>query len=192
MEKILFVNACVRPESRTAKLAEYLLERLDGEVEEIKLGEEGIKPLDLESLNRRNSLIEKKDFSDDMFRYARQFVAADTVVMAAPYWDLSFPAMVKAYIEAITVQGLTFYYTEEGIPKGLTNVKRVIYVTTAGGPVGEYNLGFDYIKAVCGGLYSIYDVKCHKAEMLDVIGMDVDAILGKTMKEIDETYGEKK
>ena len=190
MEKILFVNACVRPESRTLELARYLLGKLDGEVEELKLGEEKIESLDLARLNRRNALVGKKDFSDDMFRYAKQFAAADTVVIAAPYWDLSFPAIFKTYMEAISVQGLVFYYTEEGVPKGLTNVKRVIYVTTAGGPVGEYNLGFDYVKAVCGGLYSIYDVTCHKAEMLDVIGADIEGILQRAKDEIDEKYGE--
>ena len=140
MEKILFVNACVRPESRTAGLARYLLEKMEGQVTELKLGDEDIRTLDLESLNRRNDLIEKKEFSDDMFRYARQFGTADTVVIAAPYWDMSFPAMVKAYVEAIMVQGLTFHYTEEGIPQGLTNIKKVIYVTTAGGPIGDYNM----------------------------------------------------
>ena len=82
MEKILFVNACVRPESRTAGLARYLLEKMEGQVTELKLGDEDIRTLDLESLNRRNDLIEKKEFSDDMFRYARQFGTVDTVVIA--------------------------------------------------------------------------------------------------------------
>lgn len=191
MEKILFVNACVRPESRTAGLARYLLEKMEGQVTELKLGDEDIRTLDLESLNRRNDLIEKKEFSDDMFRYARQFGTVDTVVIAAPYWDMSFPAMVKAYVEAIMVQGLTFHYTEEGIPQGLTNIKKVIYVTTAGGPIGDYNMGFDYIKALFGTLYNVTDVTCHKAEMLDVIGMDVESILQETRDEIDEVYGEK-
>lgn len=191
MEKILFVNACVRPESRTAGLARYLLEKMEGQVTELKLGDEDIRTLDLESLNRRNDLIEKKEFSDDMFRYARQFGTVDTVVIAAPYWDMSFPAMVKAYVEAIMVQGLTFHYTEEGIPQGLTNIKKVIYVTTAGGPIGDYNMGFDYIKALFGTFCNVTDVTCHKAEMLDVIGMDVESILQETRDEIDEVYGEK-
>ena len=192
MEKILFVNACVRPESRTAGLARYLLEKMKGQVTELKRGDEDIRTLDLESLNRRNDLIEKKEFSDDMFRYARQFGTADTVVIAAPYWDMSFPAMVKAYVEAIMVQGLTFHYTEEGIPQGLTNIKKVIYVTTAGGPIGDYNMGFDYIKALFGTFYNVTDVTCDKAEMLDVIGMDVESILQETRDEIDEVYGEKR
>ena len=75
------------------------------------------------------------------------------------------------------------------IPEGLGNVKKVIYVTTAGGPIGDSNFGFDYVDAVCRGLYSVNDVVCHKAEMLDVVGMDVDGILAETKAEIDRIYG---
>lgn len=189
MKKILFVNACVRPESRTMILARHLLSKLEGNVEELDLGDEDIKNLDLERLQERDRLAGAGDFSDDMFKYARQFRDADVMVMAAPYWDLSFPAMVKTYIEVISVNGLTFHYTEEGIPEGLGNVKKVIYVTTAGGPIGDSNFGFDYVDAVCRGLYSVNDVVCHKAEMLDVVGMDVDGILAETKAEIDRIYG---
>lgn len=189
MKKILYVNACVRPESRTDYLARHLLSKLDGIIDEVRLQEEKIKALDLKTLQYRDSLIEKGDFSDDIFRYARQFAEADMVVMAAPYWDLSFPAMIKDYMEAVSVQGLVFHYTDKGIPEGMTNIKKVIYVTTAGGPVGDMNLGYDYIKAVCSRLYSIDDVVCHKAEMLDIIGADVNGILEKTVREIDEIYG---
>lgn len=36
---ILFVNACVRKDSRTRQLAEYLLSNLDDEITEIRLSE---------------------------------------------------------------------------------------------------------------------------------------------------------
>ena len=39
---------------------------------------------------------------------------ADTVVIAAPFWDLSFPAILKKYIEAVTVAGITFRYSDQG------------------------------------------------------------------------------
>ena len=55
------------------------------------------RTLDLERLSRSAiDLAGAGDFSDDMFRYARQFGdCRRTVVMAAPYWDLLFPAMVE-------------------------------------------------------------------------------------------------
>ena len=73
MKKILFVNACVRPESRTMILARHLLSKLEGNVEELDLGAEDIKNLDLERLHERDRLAGAGDFSDDMFKYARQF-----------------------------------------------------------------------------------------------------------------------
>ena len=36
-KKILFINACVRKESRTKRLADHLLSLLDGEIEEVRL-----------------------------------------------------------------------------------------------------------------------------------------------------------
>ena len=47
-EKILFVNSCVRGdnESRTLALAKTALSRLDGDIEEIRLADANLKPLD--------------------------------------------------------------------------------------------------------------------------------------------------
>ena len=43
--KILFINACVRDNSRTAELSHHLLDKLEGEVTEINLYRENILPL---------------------------------------------------------------------------------------------------------------------------------------------------
>lgn len=185
--KTLFVNACVRPESRTLKLAKHVLEKLGNEYTEVNLEKENIQPLNLETLQQRDALLNKKDFDAPMLKYAKQFATAETVVIAAPYWDLSFPAMLKNYIEAVTVNGITFTYSEEGFPVSLNNIKKVIYVTTAGGPTTNMDFGCEYITGVCKNLYGIQEIKCYKAEMLDVIGFDADKILAKTIAEIDAT-----
>lgn len=188
MSKTLFVNACVWPESRTKALAQYVLDKVDGIIEEVNLEMENIQPLNYETMKQRDASLELGDHSAELFKYARQFAEADTIVIAAPYWDLSFPAMVKNYLEAVTVQGVTFYYSEEGIPQGLCKGQNVYYVMTAGGPTEGFNFGFDYVKGLCQLLYGIQDVRCFKAEMLDVIGMDVDGILKKAMDEIDAYF----
>ena len=187
--KTLFVNACVRPDSRTMILAEHVLDKIGGDIEEVNLERENIQPLNYETMEQREKLIKAEDYSADMLKYAARFIAADTVVIAAPYWDLSFPAMVKNYFEAVTVQGMTFYYNEEGIPQGLCKAQKVIYVMTAGGPAEGFNFGFDYVKGLCNMLYGIKDVICFKAEMLDVIGMDTEEILTKAKEEIDRELG---
>lgn len=187
MSKILFVNACVRPESRTLKLAHHVLEKLGGSFDEVNLEKENIQPLNLERLEQRDALLQAKDYDAEMLKYAKQFASAETVVIAAPYWDLSFPAMVKNYIEAITVNGITFTYGPEGFPVSLNSVEKVIYVTTAGGPTINMDFGCEYVTGVCRNLYGIKDIKCYKAEMLDVVGFDADEILAKVIEEIDTT-----
>ncbi|MEG0376907.1 MAG: NAD(P)H-dependent oxidoreductase [Eubacterium sp.] len=185
MKKILFVNACVRKESRTRILAEHVLKKLEGTVEEVNLEQENIKPLNAETLEKRNIWVDQKDFSAPLFKYAKQFAEADEIVIAAPYWDLGFPSTVRIYLEAITVTGLVFKYTPEGTAEGLCKAKHITYVTTAGGPIMNYNLGYDYVKALADIFYGIPETRCYAAENLDIMGADVNQIMEATIKEID-------
>ena len=184
---VLFVNACSRAESRTLRLGEYVLSKLGKKYERVDLDEERIKPLYSERLAERETLLSQNKTDDAFFRYARQFASADEIVVAAPYWDLSFAAMLKNYIEAINVIGITFSYSDMGVPGGLCRAKRLIYVTTAGGAIVSDELGFGYIKTLCKTFYGINDLLYFKAEGLDIAGADVGGILQKVEKEIDET-----
>ena len=116
MGKILFINACVRPNSRTLDLANYVLTRLSGRIEEIKLYEKELSPLTLEEMEVRNKSFKNKDFSNEIFTLSKQFASADVIVIAAPYWDLMFPAVLKTYLEQITVNGLTFIMLSLVVP----------------------------------------------------------------------------
>ena len=176
---ILYVNACVRKNSRTKLLAEKLLARLGRPIEEVRL-EEISFPVFNEAFNdRRDRLIAQGDFQDPLFDLARQFSEADTIVIAAPYWDLSFPAMLKQYLEQITVVGLTFKYSEEGVPVSLCRAKRLFYVTTAGGNYVPDDYGFGYVIALVQSYYAIPDVRKIEADGLDIVGAEVDAIMAE-------------
>ena len=177
MDKILYVNACVREGSRTNELAQHLLSTLNGQTEWVNLYEENIRPLDAELLAKRDELLKSGKTDDDFLKLARQFASADTIVIAAPYWDLLFPAVLRVYLENITVCGITFRYSDKGIPVGLCKAKKLYYVTTSGGFIAENNLGFDYVKALASTLFGIDDVKFFSAEGLDIYGADVDAIM---------------
>ena len=59
----LYINCCVRKESRTNRLAKVVLQKLGKDYTELKLYEENLRPLDLEKLNRRTELIERGDFT---------------------------------------------------------------------------------------------------------------------------------
>lgn len=184
MEKILFVNACVRENSRTLDIAKIVLEKLNNAYTEVNLQKTDLKPLNRESLDIREKLILQDDFSDTMFSLAKDFAAADTIVIAAPYWDLAFPALLKIYLEQITVSGITFRYAK-GVPQGLCRAKRLIYVTTAGGIIYD-NFGFEYVKALAQKIYGIGEVLFFKAENLDIDGNDVKDILQRAKSDAEK------
>lgn len=187
MENILFINACVRPDSRTLRLARRVLEKLDGQVKEIDLAREALSPLNLDLLEKRNALLARNELSDPMFRYARQHAEADVIVIAAPFWDMSFPAMLKIYYENIMVLGLCFIYTPEGIPQGMCKARKTIYVTTAGGPLPEQNNGLAYVRSLNEVFLGIPETVCFSADMLDIQGIDTEQILERALHEIDES-----
>ena len=190
MNKILFVNACVRKESRTRYLARQVLSRLEGMITEVKPAAI-TKPIVSERfILSRNDATARRVFSDSAYAPAKQFAEADIIVIAAPYWDLSFPAILKAYFEQINVVGLTFEYTEDGRPQGLCKAQRLIYVTTSGGPIISDEYGYSYIKALAQTFYGIQDVSQVKAEGLDVIGANVEEILKKALE--DQQYWQTK
>ena len=180
---ILYVNSCVREGSRTHRIAEALLQKLGGEAEEVKLAEEMPPPLTAERLQRRTELIEKGDYSDPMFRLARQFQAAELIVIAAPYWDLSFPAVLKAYLENIYVTGLVSEYGPDGMPHGLCRARKLYYVTTAGGPYLP-DFSYDCIRALATSCFGTPETELIKAEMLDVEGYDAEKLVGEAIEKL--------
>jgi FMN-dependent NADH-azoreductase len=184
MDKVLFLNACVRPGSRTMELAATLLQKLDGLVEEVRLNEISMSALDLKGMEKRDQAAREKDFSDPVFAAARQFAAADVIVIAAPYWDLLFPAVLKLYLENVTVSGITFDYSSQGIPESLCKAKSLYYVTTAGGFIGQNDFGFSYVKALATNFFGISDVRCYTAEGLDIFGADADSIMNQAKASI--------
>ena len=137
---ILFINACVRKESRTKRLADAVLRKIQEdaecavkhlndaeiqedveaslEIQEVCLEDVDFPVADEAFLQKRDALLAQRKYDDPMFDLARQFAAADEIVVAAPYWDLSFPAALKQYFEQINVVGITFRYTPEGAPEG--------------------------------------------------------------------------
>ncbi len=181
--KVLYINSCVREESRTDRLARRLLQKY-GTYQEINLNNEKPEPLQRESLERRTRLINEEEYSSEIFRYARQFAEADVIVISAPYWDLAFPALLKIYLENIYVTGLVSRYDENGTPEGLCRAGILYYVATAGGPF-DTKYSYDYIHDLAVRCFGIRETKLITAEMLDVQGVDPEAIMEDTLRKID-------
>lgn len=185
---ILFIDACVRKDSRTRRLANRVLSHLNGPVETVRTGEIDFPKTDEAFLRKRDACIAAGDFSDLMFDLAKQFARADAVVVAAPHWDLSFPAALKQYFEQINVVGLTFYYTDSDRPLTLCRAKKLFYVATAGGPVRDHAYGFGYVKALGEEFYGIRDAALFCAEGIDLFGADAEAILKIAEDRIDAAF----
>ncbi len=184
----LLINACVRPGSRTMQLARQVLGHLGGTVTEVNLQHEGLRPLSAETLRERDDILLRGAQDAPMLRCARQFAAAEQIVVAAPYWDLSFPAALKTYFEHVNVSGVTFSYGEDGRPVRHCRAKRLYYVTTAGGPIFPPNHGYAYVKSLAETFYGIPEIECFSAELLDVVGVDVSSILADAGARIDKYF----
>ena len=191
MPTLLFINACVRgKDSRTLQLAEQLLESIREEnkkdmafhIEEIRLSTENLLPLNYERLQRRDELLANGIITDTMFDYANAVAQADMLVIAAPYWDMSFPSTLRIFFEAASVVGITFSYAEDGTPVGLCQAQDMYYVTTSGGFIGDCNFGFEYVNALCK-LYGIERSHFVSAQGLDLEGADVVAIMEQATME---------
>ena len=183
---ILYIDACARVNSRTRALADYLAGRLNGEIRHIYLCDKNITAMDGKAVDFRNAKCAAGEFDDAMFENAKLFSEADEIIIAAPFWDLSFPAVLKKYIESVCVTGVTFKYLDNGMPQGLCRAKKLYYVTTAGGQIFNESYGFGYISDLAKLMFGIPETVMFKAENLDIIGADVDAIMDSAKRAIDE------
>ena len=147
----------------------------------LRLDELQLVPLTGEMEARRSKLIDAGRLDDPMFAPARSFASAELIVICAPYWDFAFPACLKTLIEHVCVRTLTFTYVNDR-PVGLCRAENLVYLTSAGGFIGENNWGGDYLRAVTGQLLGVKRFHQISAEGLDVLGADAGAILADAME----------
>ncbi|HDI1118332.1 TPA: NAD(P)H-dependent oxidoreductase [Staphylococcus aureus] len=101
-----------------------------------------------------------------------EFLSADKYVFVTPMWNLSFPPVVKAYIDAISIAGKTFKYSAEG-PQGLLTDKKVLHIQSRGGyytegPAADFEMGDRYLRTIMTFLgvpsYETIIIEGHNAE----------------------------
>ena len=160
------------------------------EIETLNLEDEDLKLFTGKESALRESLTRAGNFEGPLFTYAKQFAAADRIVVAAPYWDFSFPARMKCYLEQICVTGLTFTFSSKGIPGGLCHADSLHYVTTSGGSIGELNRGYEYLEKLCKVYSGIHETVCYTAEGLDIEGNSVEEIMKEAEEKAVQKYRE--
>jgi len=170
MKTALFVDCLIRHnESRTKLLVEEFFANLSSEykIVHLKLDELELKPLCNEFFQRRQELLDHNKRNHPRFKYAHQIAEADLVVMAAPFWDLSIPALLKIYIENCSVDGITFASDETGL-HGLCQ-GRLVYLTTRGGNYENSSWAQDipYLKAI-QEFFGFKDFQFVAADKMDI------------------------
>lgn len=191
MSELLFVNACIRGErSRTLSLARGFLDSYTAahpgdRVTERDLCRDRLAPQYPEVLAERDALWEAGRLDHPIFEAARTFAGADRIVVAAPFWDLSFPAVLKIYLERVTVTGITFGYDEGGASVGLCRAKKLLLITTRGGnfslpETAWMEMGARQLEALCA-MYGIPEFQLLCAEGLDDVRNDKGALLSDAM-----------
>ena len=181
--KLLYVDACVRgDESRTRRLADVFLTEcrrlLPGLTVTVHdLNGMDLRPIDAATLAMKEALCDRRAWDDPFLRPAVGFQAADVVVIAAPYWDLSFPSELKVWVENVYVRDLTFRYDDDRCI-GLGRGRESVYLPPAGRPIGENDWGTGYMQAVLTTL-GIPGFTAVRAEALDLDGRDVEAIMAE-------------
>ncbi len=118
----------------------------DGEVDHIDVYRDDIPLIDKEVLTAWEHLSKGESLEalsasqqnklQRMEELVSQFTEADSYVFVTPMWNLGFPPMFKAYLDAIMVAGKTFKYTEEG-PVGLMENKKALHIQASGGVYSE-------------------------------------------------------
>lgn len=191
--KILILNGCIRGESsRTLKLLETFLQEMKKHLPkgciltQLNLSELPLRPLVGSFFEEREQLLAENNRSHPRFDYAHQFAQADRIILAAPFWDLSIPAIVKIYIENISLDGITFGCNETGM-YGLCKAKDLLFFTARGGIYGDGPMeqGARYLEALCN-MFGIDTFRCIAAEGMDFFPEQESAIMERAIKEAKE------
>lgn len=197
--KILHIVGSPRGErSLTKKLGEFAANVPGGEVVTVDVHAEKV-PFhtgaavalnygygDYESLDA-----DSKAAIDAQKKYVEQLRSADVLVVSAPMWNFGPPAALKAWIDLITKVNDTFSMDENGYHGHLSNIKKAVVVTSAGG--GSYDTApmdsYDHLNGYLVGLLAfvgITNTKLVRVEQVNAAPDSVPAKIAEAEKAVSE------
>ena len=167
MKKLVVINACVRQaDSRTLRIAEPIIEALAKRysIKRYDLPEMEIVPL-TPGLYAERAVGVVPEWAKEA---AQAIADADRILIAAPFWDMSFPAVLKCFFEQTSLFDITF--TDNGSScVGLCRSPKVLYITTRGMDIrtgGPLEQATPYIKAI-GTLWNLGELTTISACSMD-------------------------
>lgn len=166
MDRLVFIDATMREASRTRKIALPIISELRKKysVETVRLDGAQYPAVDGRILHDRDCGIVPEEYA----AMAGRIAAADRIVIAAPFWDMSFPAALKVFFENMSLFHITFD-SDDTHCYGIFRCSKVLYITTRGMNIrtgDPLEQATPYIKALSylWGLGELYTVS---AENLD-------------------------
>ncbi len=168
MSKLVVINACVRQaDSRTLRIAQPVIEALAHRYETLRydLPEmDGMLPLTPALFEERGRGMVPQWALDA----ARDIAQAHRLLIAAPFWDMSFPALLKCFFEQTSLFDVTFTDTGKAC-KGLCQAPKVLYITTRGMDISTgdpLEQATPYLKAI-GTLWNLGELTTIAAQNMD-------------------------
>lgn len=154
MTTVLYITANPNDETKSFSMAtgkafieEYKANNATDEVVHIDLFKENIPQIDADVFSGWEKLGTGSKFEDlteqEQSKVARlgqlneQFITADKYVFVTPFWNFSYPPVMKAYLDAVSVAGKSFKYGENGQPIGLLTDKKAVHIQARGGYYSE-------------------------------------------------------
>ncbi len=169
MKTLLYINACIRgKESRTGFIASKIISKLKDsyQIDEIDLSTSLLPPINAEHFEARGY----GNYPPLAIEYAKSFALADRIVIATPFWDMSFPSVLKVFFENISINGITFKDNDDHSTTGLCRASKIMLITTRGMEIEDHSpldQGTSYLKAL-GWLWGIDEIT-----VVSAIGMDM-------------------
>lgn len=165
-KKLFYIDATMREESRTRRIAAPLIEELGRRyaIETVRLDGAHYPAVGSMILRDRDNGIVPEEYAT----MARRLAAADRIVIAAPFWDMSFPAALKLFIENMSLFNITFGSNEKEC-FGLCRCSKILYITTRGMDISTgdpLEQATPYIKAL-GHLWGLGQLHVVAAQDLD-------------------------
>lgn len=166
MKKLFYVDACLRGSSNTKKIADAIINELSKkyEIETVRLSECSFPIVGNDILNDRANGIVPEEY----VVMAKKIADADRLVIAAPFWDMSFPGALKVFFENMSLFNVTFASNEREC-YGLCKAEEVLYITTRGMNIStgdELEQATPYIKAL-GKLWGLGELHVISAQDMD-------------------------
>lgn len=130
LKSLLYIDACVRDEeSRTKRVAEPIMEELAKKYDVTKfvLNELSLDVVKMPLLAKRLA----GDIPQEVMSWAEAVRDADRIVIAAPFWDMGIPAVLKTFFELCSIFDVTFK-SDDKTCYGNCKAEKMLFITSRG------------------------------------------------------------